>query len=231
MPTPSHGKDCLSRIYDTACRHCSNQIVVYQCNHGSVVLFEQRGYGWPRHHCANMPPEMWRYPYLGVASPQVDAVKAKRLEEREVRGAMRRYKSSSNPFRTIQATEHVNETLEAVMILRELPSLTTRIYKLDRLGELMLACMKINYITKSPSDHYLQITLQDTSTQPSSTYNAIVSRDRLRGLALERNTALGVHLESRGLGSIAEWFATDITAIESEPLPRGNTATRVFKTP
>lgn len=54
-----HGPWCGGRSYPTTCRECSTPIFVYQCGHGSVVLFEHLGSPWPRHACAgdDPPPE------------------------------------------------------------------------------------------------------------------------------------------------------------------------------
>ncbi len=226
MPTPSHGADCLSKTYDTKCRYCSNQIVVYQCNHDSVVLFDGRGNGWPQHSCSGMLPEMWRYPYLGEAAPQVDASKIGMLREREVQRTQRRLKPSSVPFQTIDAVEHIHETRETVMIVRELPSVAARVTSLDRLGSFVRAAMGID-ANSSASKTKAQLCLQDTNAEPRGIYNAIVDLEQLAGLMLERNIALGVRLESRGFGNIAEWFVNDIAVIETSPESnRGNTSTK-----
>lgn len=49
--SPRHGPWCGGRSYPTTCRDCGTPISVYQCGHGSVVLFQHLGSPWPRHSC------------------------------------------------------------------------------------------------------------------------------------------------------------------------------------
>lgn len=218
MPTPSHGQDCISKTYPTQCWYCYSKIWVYQCNHGSVLLFDLLGNGWPRHECDNMPPEYWSRPYIRTARPQVDTDKIERLIEREVAKVRRQLKPSSIPFRTVSPTENVGETLQKLMVLREPPTISARVTKLDSLGSFVRASMGIDQ-NSSASDIFFQITLMDSSTDPSGVYNAMIDKASLEGIAIERNIVLGVTLESRGFGDIAEWFVTDITPIENAGKP------------
>ena len=121
MPTPSHGIFCSSRTFPTPCRYCGDDIFVYQCSCGSVVLFDELGGDWPQHRLAcYLNPGDARGPSDEEISNWI------RSEFRQVLSQMR---PSDIQFVSIEPNSSSELKIEAVMALRELPKETRGLRK------------------------------------------------------------------------------------------------------
>ena len=199
MPTPSHGLDCVSTTYRTDCWHCGASIFVYQCSHESVVLFDSLGGGgWPLHQCS-----YWKATPPTFAGNVPAIVK---MSQREQARIQRRQNPSKIQFIGANPSREPGKKITEVMRIRETPSRTQRIERLEEWNQLTRSMMKIN----GPHGTYFQITLADSSAEPRKTYNAIVQSNLIEPRLLQRNSLVGVTLESRKSGEFAEWFVTEI---------------------
>ena len=57
-----HGRWCNAVARPIKCSFCGNQIFLFVCDHGSIVLFESLGPPWPKHNCHGSPGNslQWR---------------------------------------------------------------------------------------------------------------------------------------------------------------------------
>ncbi len=202
MPTPSHGSDCISKTYPIDCNHCGKAIYVYQCSHESVVLFDSLGGGWPQHICS-----YWREATPTFAG---DIQAIVRMHNREITRIRRQLNPSNVQFVSVNPSEMAGKTITAVMSIRETASRTQRIERLDKWNPIARAALQID----GPVSSYFQITLADTGAQPRNTYIAVVQSDLIDELGLQRNSLVGATVEARNSGELAEWFVTEIVAME-----------------
>jgi len=112
----------------------------------------------------------------------------------------RRLSPSTSQFAAINPRDPGKPKLTAVMALQEPPSRTRRIDQIDNLKLIPRSAMKIT----QPAGAHLQITLADCGDQPRSTYVAIVERGLVDGHAMQRGDLVGVTLEARGFGDLAQ---------------------------
>ncbi len=124
MPTPSHGLFCSSRTFPTRYKNCGDQIYVYQCSCGSIVLFDELGGDWPQHRMAC---------YLKPGDP----VRPTEDERREMirigyKELLRKLEPSKSDFVSIEPSDIYTEPINDVMVLQELPKRTQRIERLDK---------------------------------------------------------------------------------------------------
>ena len=204
MPTPSHGFACSSRTFPTSCRFCGDDIFVYQCSCGSVVLFDELGGNWPQHRLAC-------YLKLGDARPPSAEQRSQWLR-REFEHLRKLLQPSNVQFVSIDPSSVAGQIVAAVMMVREIPSRTRRIERLDKWNAIARAVMGVD----RPVGDYVQITLADTGCEPRSTYPAIVERDLVDRLSLDHNALVGATLEARSSGEIAEWFVTEIVDLGTD---------------
>ena len=99
--------------------------------------------------------------------------------------------------------------MAAVMVIREMPSRTHRIERMEEWNPFARARMGID----QPDGSYVQITLADSGAEPRSTYPAIVERSLVDGLPLKHNSPVGATLQARSSGGLAEWFVSEIVAV------------------
>lgn len=204
MPTPSHGPDCQTvRSYPTECPSCKERVVYYECSHGSRMFFHSTG-----------DTECFVLNTLGDPNA-VMRERSRKMEQREIVRLQRRLKPSNIPFRSVNASEHINLVIKKLMVVRETPHIRGRIAELDEANQITRSLLGID----QPISNYRQITLADTSEEPASTYSAIIETKLARLIINRRGDLVGVTLESRGFGDIAEWFVTDITSIENVGKP------------
>ncbi len=201
MPTPSHGSLCSSRTFRTACRYCGDEIYVYQCSCGSVVLFDELGGGWPQHRLAC---------YLKPGdAPPVAADQRSEWLRREFAQLRNRLRPENVQFVSIEPESVAGQTVSAVMTIREMPMRTRRIEELERWNPFARASLGVD----RPNGSYVQITLADSGAEPRSTYPAIVDRELIDDLPLALNSQVGATLEARSSGGLAEWFLTEIVTL------------------
>ena len=201
MPTPSHGLSCSSRTFPTACHYCGDGIFVFQCSCGSVVLFDELGGNWPQHRlaCYLKPGDA----QLPTSEQRSDWIR------REFEQVRKRLKPSDVQFVSIEPASVAGQTVAAVMVIREMPSRTQRIERMEQWNPFARAAMDID----QPDGSYVQITLADSGAEPRSTYPAIVERNLVDGLPLKHNSPVGASLQARSSGGLAEWFVTEIVAV------------------
>ncbi|MBN1800080.1 MAG: hypothetical protein JW891_01155 [Candidatus Lokiarchaeota archaeon] len=54
----SHGKHCYLRSFKTKCRKCGDDVLYWECTHGSKLYFNYPPYGkLVRHYCRKVPDE------------------------------------------------------------------------------------------------------------------------------------------------------------------------------
>ena len=55
-PFRSHGKHCYLRSFKTTCRKCGDEVLYWECTHGSKLFFNYPPYGkLIRHYCRRPP--------------------------------------------------------------------------------------------------------------------------------------------------------------------------------
>ena len=105
--------------FPTACQYCGDDIFVYQCSCGSVVLFDELGGGWPQHRLAC---------YLKPGdSPTVTADQRSEWLRREFAQLRNRLRPENVQFVSIEPGSVAGQTVSAVMTIREMPMRTRRI--------------------------------------------------------------------------------------------------------
>ena len=204
MPVPTHVLSCKTWTRNVGCRHCGALVWLFMCTCGSVVLFDERGNGWPQHICS--------YHRTAPSDSGFRSDAIQRLYRREIDQLRKQLKPSGVQFISIEPSSVAGQTVTAVMVMREMPSRTQRIERFDKLNAIARSAMDIN----GPAGTYLQITLADSGAEPRSTYPAIVNRSLVDRLELERNALVGATLQARSFGEIAEWFVTEIVALGAE---------------
>ena len=51
----SHGPECsVEKSYWTTCGSCGQRVYFWSCSHGSRVIFDAIGGGWPKHMCSGV---------------------------------------------------------------------------------------------------------------------------------------------------------------------------------
>ena len=166
------------------------------------MLFDELGEGWPQHPCS-----YWRESGPTFAD---DIPAIVRMHEREIARVHRQLNPSKVQFVSMDPSGMAGQTITAMMSIRETPSSTQRIERFEKWNPIARSAMGIN----GPAGSYLQITLADSGAEPRNTYAAIVKRDLIDELELQRNALVGATVEARSFGELAEWFVTEVVAMK-----------------
>ena len=183
MSVPTHGPFCQTLIYDAVCWSCQEEIFVFQCSCGSVVLFDEPNPPWPKHVCGGtgdaggiggsgingwqavdvlrangvpITPDIMQIIFPGVQSEQGKSVRVEEIVK-------------------VDPTPKVRQT--SIAVVRELPSSTKRTKDVESLSAMAFRILGID-----PKKRYRQITLVDNGTRPNRSYTGLVPEDLGRGL-------------------------------------------------
>jgi len=215
MSVPTHGPFCQTLIYDTVCWSCQEEIYVFQCSCGSVVLFDECNPPWPKHVCGGTG-DAGGVGGSGISGWQaIDVLRANGApitpdiirkifasEESEPR----KTKKAEEIFAIVKIDPKPKARENLIAIVRELPSSTKKTKSIES-----LTTIGIKMLGLDTRKHYRQITLVHNGTRPNKSYTALVPEDLIRNLDIDR--IVMVEMMACIKGKHAHWVVTDINLL------------------
>lgn len=203
MSIPTHGSDCHTTTYPSACRSCGKHIFILQCTCGSAVLLNSLGWPWPHHQCLDPNlPRGWRaiQKLRDMGIP---------IDHRVIKYAYdpKSPTSLNTPPPTLtKVKSESGKKLELITLLRECHSNTKHTQKLQQLGTIGQKMFNMS------SSNIIQLTLHDTSASPPRSYRCLFPSAPIN-LSANIGNLVAVVLEGVEFGSFSTWVVRELCVV------------------
>jgi hypothetical protein len=209
MAVPTHGPSCQTRIYPTDCWYCGAKIHVLQCTCDSVILFDKKGWPWPKHDCADHKgiggSGLSGWTAIDVLRANGVTISSDILAKIFPSRAKQKRDATPLDIKAVRPTS-TEKKISLLAVVRDLYSGTKKTAGLEAISGIGAKLLGI------PKGRLSQITLIVNSQQPNLSYTCVLPEKICSPQNLP-NKVVFAELEPKIAGGHAIWIVTELRII------------------